>query len=233
MKKSARARAAQMPLSRLQQAIEDTYLAFAGARRPARLLVCPCCLDQGMVDILQKTPLRQLSSRELMHYAHAVLLTSGSVADFRYFLPRLLELSIQEGISAYNLELLLGKLRLAEWQTWPAELRTPLLNLFDVAFDEALAQPDDPADAVDSWICALALSGLDVTTYLRRLEAPERLAVLGAYYWANSQSLSKGRLSKSFWSKRSSEATRVVQWFLSQPVQEAINRYHKLTFPDQ
>lgn len=227
MKKSRRP-ADTPPLPPLQQAIEDTYRAFANVRRPSRLDACPCCLDQGMVERLMKTPLRQLTSHDLRHYAYSVLLTSGSFADFRFFLPRLLDLCLRQDAGAVDPQLLLDRARMAEWQTWPAELQAALLGLFDAAFEAALEQSEDPGGAVDTWICALALAGLDVLPYLRRLETQERLPVLIGYHWCNAEPLSRGKLGNSYWSGRKALSAPVVQWFQSPPVREAIDRHYQL-----
>jgi len=61
-------------------------------------------------------------------------LTSGSTADFKYFLPRILDISLHERYWYADREVILGKLTLADWKSWPNTETQPLLALFETAF---------------------------------------------------------------------------------------------------
>src|SRR5262249_9287001 len=98
-------------------ALEALYQAFA-APPPARIEGCPCCLDRKDVKTLHIKPLREQSDKDLASYAASVFLTVGDVADFRYFLPRLLELSATVGGWWPSPEVAIGKLKLAGWRSW-------------------------------------------------------------------------------------------------------------------
>src|SRR5689334_9546778 len=73
-------------------ALEALYRSFA-APVPVKIEGCPCCLDRKEVKTLHSKPLQEQSDEDLGPYTFSVFLTVGSVTDFRYFLPRIMELS--------------------------------------------------------------------------------------------------------------------------------------------
>ncbi|MEV6963795.1 hypothetical protein AB0M47_01685 [Hamadaea sp. NPDC051192] len=75
----------------LQQAVEGVYAAFAHHRLPAAIEYCDHCVGAEENEILMTVPLRQLSSEQLRRYAWKAMTTWGGDADFRHFLPRILE----------------------------------------------------------------------------------------------------------------------------------------------
>ncbi|WP_170170342.1 hypothetical protein [Hymenobacter perfusus] len=64
-------------------------------------------------------PLADLTKAQLQRYAFKAMTTWGDAADFRYFLPRLLELSLRPDADIEK-ETLFGKMELANWTSWPA-----------------------------------------------------------------------------------------------------------------
>src|SRR5882762_1635090 len=77
----------------IQAAIEALYAAFSDAPKPMIIEGCPCCIERKDVDVLLTTPLRQITPDQLTNYAASVFLTVGSIEDFLYLLPRILEIS--------------------------------------------------------------------------------------------------------------------------------------------
>jgi hypothetical protein len=97
-------------------AVDALYRTFSRPR-PHTMDVCPCCAPAG-TPILLARPLRALTAEVLSHYVFKAMTTMGTVGDFKYFLPRILEL-IAAGLPV-DLPIVLGKLPYAKWETWPA-----------------------------------------------------------------------------------------------------------------
>lgn len=164
--------------SRLRDAVERVYHAFP-LRHPTVIEGCPCCIAGRRVDILLTTPLRDISGNALWSYVSGVFLTVGGKSDFRYLLPRILDVSALDPSNANNPEIVLGKLSLAEWQNWCSDERLAIQTFVDAWFDHAVAT--DLAEVDKGWIgwdaeavlCGAARAGLPLTPYLERLRKPE------------------------------------------------------------
>lgn len=176
--------ASALPIDeRLNNAISALYEVFAAARPPA-IEGCPCCIKSRGVDILLTTPLREISGQALWRYVTGVFYTVGSERDFRYLLPRILEISISDPWNANDPEIVLNKLTLANWTAWPVEERQVIETVVDIWFDSALAQ--DLEDACDGWVgraaesvlCGAARACIPLTPWLMRLQEPFATPVL-------------------------------------------------------
>jgi hypothetical protein len=111
-------------------------------------------------------------------------LTVGGELDFRYLLPRILDISISDPGNANDPEIVLGKLRLAEWRLWPAIEQEIIETFVDAWFELALTGDLEAAD--DGWsdtetesvLCGAARAGLPITPWLLRLHDPVAAPVL-------------------------------------------------------
>lgn len=184
---------------RLHDAIEAVYRQFA-APTPAVIEGCPCCVGTRNVDILLTTPLREISVDTLWPYTSGVYYTIGDDRDFRYLLPRILELSVRHPVAANDPEVVLNKLRLARWQSWSAEDQRVVRAVIDAWFDRAILR--DGAEEPDAWaldseservLCGIAHAGLPLTPFLQRLTEPAAARVLDDIRTHAPQQLS------SFW----------------------------------
>jgi len=83
--------------------IEKIYLEFSRYRLNNPITGCYCgvCLTEEFNNDIQKIPLRNISCASMNFYLSAVGITDDNCNDFRYFLPRILEI-IQTGLSAEN-----------------------------------------------------------------------------------------------------------------------------------
>lgn len=106
----------------LSDALEALYRQFA-APAPSKIEGCPCCISTRGADVLLATSLRQLGGRTLWRYVSGAFLTIGGDRDFRYLLPRILDIAAHEPESFIDPEILLGKLKLAGWASWSASDR--------------------------------------------------------------------------------------------------------------
>ncbi|MFD1033245.1 hypothetical protein ACFQ15_01075 [Sphingomonas hankookensis] len=154
--------------------VERLYAMFA-APPPSRITGCRCCLDSPKVARLLRTPLRAIDRETLWWYAWKAFLTVGDVADFRYLLPRILDVSLRHPGDAVDVEIVLGKLRLAGWAQWSDDERAAIIAAIDLLFDQAVATVDDPDDGelavfeVESVLCGAARADLDPVRWLERL----------------------------------------------------------------
>lgn len=184
--------------ARVRDALETVYRQFA-APVPLTIEGCPCCLATRGVDVLLTTPLRALSGKTLWRYVSGVFYTVGCERDFRYFLPRILDLAINDPGESNNVEIVLGKLKLAHWQSWSTDECAAIETLVDAWFERALANDlIEAADGSIGWeaesvLCGAARAGLPLTRLLVRLQQPDAAIVL-----ADLKERSPGQLSP-FW----------------------------------
>ena len=108
-------------IAQLRSTIQGLYKTFNRYPRPSEIKYCPCgCTKPEEVLPLLASPLGDLEFDSLGNYSFSAMTTQGSVSDFKYFLPRLLEGIAQESYR-YNPEILFGKLRYGKWLTWDEE----------------------------------------------------------------------------------------------------------------
>lgn len=177
----------------LRTAIDGLYAAFAGVPRPDALSYCGgCCLsDEEARVLLEPRPVRDVPGEALWFYRVFLLSTVGAVADYRYFLPRILELTAEEavrgGAETIYLEQNLQVLATAGWLTWADSERAAvdayLRALWACMLDGGCAiRPDE-------LVTAIGATGYDLAPLLAEWEsslslpvAAERLAALLDYY---------------------------------------------------
>ncbi len=159
---------------RVREALEAVYRAF-DLPPPSVIEGCPCCIATRGTDVLLTTPLRQITGPALWRYASGVFLTIGDQQDFRYLLPRILDISVSDPGNANDPEVVLGKLSLAGWRTWAQNEQRAIEAFIDAWFEQALA--DDLAEAdegeigtdAESVLCGAARAGMPLERWLLRL----------------------------------------------------------------
>ncbi|MEV4478404.1 hypothetical protein [Micromonospora coxensis] len=212
----------------LAAAINSLYTVFAQVPRPSSVDYCQCCFTpEDERALLTAVPVRQLSAEALRPYAANVMLTVGSVADFRYFLPRLLEIACGEGFSWPDLESVAGRLRFAEWRRWPDEERDAVRTFLAALWANALAGGPDDED-VDTVLCAIGNAEDDLAPYLtewtsalaRPTARPAAAAQLRSLLDSGCRSdRNRRRLTNAFWRDRDSQAEQVITWLSSAGLQ--------------
>lgn len=163
--------------------MEAVYRTFESPP-PLAIEGCPCCISTRGTDVLLTTPLRQITGQALWRYVSGVFLTIGDKQDFRYLLPRILDVSVSDPGNANNPEIVLGKLSLAGWQSWTPKEQRAIDELIDAWFEQALAS--DLAEADEGWIgsdaesvlCGAARAGMPLERWLLRLSEPDAAPVL-------------------------------------------------------
>lgn len=153
-------------------------------RAPSVIEGCPCCISTRGTDVLLTTPLRQITGQELWRYVSGAFLTVGNEFDFRYLLPRILELSVTDPGNSNDPEIVLGKLALANWRSWTLDEQRAIEEFVDAWFEHALET--DLANAEDGWIgyatesvlCGAARAKMPLARWLLRLHDPSASPVL-------------------------------------------------------
>ncbi|MEU4163417.1 hypothetical protein [Actinoplanes sp. NPDC026670] len=212
----------------LAVAINSLYAVFAGVPRPSSIDYCPCCFTaEDEQAVLTDMPVRQLPAEALRPYAANVMFTVGGVADFRYFLPRLLEIACAEGFSWPDLESVVGRLRFAEWRGWRDEERDAVHDFLAALWSSALTSGPDQED-VDTILCAIGNAEDDLEPYLiewasaltrpsDRPAATEQLRSLLESGYRSDRN--RRRLTNAFWQDRDRQAQQVVAWLASADLQ--------------
>jgi hypothetical protein len=214
----------------MYQSIESIYEAFANYRKPRDFPACECCISNGEKKRLLDRKLRMLTADELGNYAADVFLTVGSLADFKYFLPRMMELSVKEEFSWPTPEVMLGKLKLADWYDWPEIERVPVLSLLEEKFARLLQDANTEGQDIDQWICALGLCMPDITPYLEPLlHEDHESKLLGVIEW-NHSLFDKGKLGNAFWKEAPDNERRVIAWLTQLRVKQLLNEKYGMVF---
>ncbi len=195
----------------IENSIERLYKAFAAVPKPRHVDGCSHCLDQSEIGVLLTKPLRNLSPDELSPYASSAFLTVGDVADYLYFLPRILEITATEPYWWPDPEVTGRALRDAKPETWTAAQRNALNDYLEVVVGTAVRAGD--RSRLDSWLCAIGRMGFDVRPHLDQI-AQSPAAVL-AYFDANAESLPRNKLANGFWELPCPAHDAVVDWFFS------------------
>jgi hypothetical protein len=195
-------------------AVEAVYRVFE-LPTPAVIEGCPCCISTRGVDVLLTTPLREISGQDLWRYVSGAFLTVGGEEDFRYLLPRILDISVNDPANANDPEIVLGKLRLANWRSWSAKEQQVIEAFLNAWFECELVR--DLATAEDGWIgtetesvlCGIARAEVSLARWLIRLHDPVAAPVL-----ADLKERCPGELS-AFW-EDSPKGFRELSTILSQ-----------------
>ncbi|GAA2147490.1 hypothetical protein [Glycomyces algeriensis] len=210
------------PGSALDAAIDRLYAAFGTVPRPAAIELCPCCMTESeAAALVVRVPLRELRVAVLEPYVADVLLTVGSVADFRYFLPRIYAIACTSGFDWPELEPLFRRLRVAGWTDWAAEEQAAIRDLLRAFWSLTLAAGDRDADTV---LCAIGNAEDDLGPYLDEWAAHLRHPVAAAELrdlLRHGARLKRGamRLTNAFWGSRGAQ---VVQWLTGIAVRTAV-----------
>jgi len=212
-------------------AIENLYAAFADQPRPSRIDGCPCCIDRKVSSSLHSKPLRQLTPDELSSYASSALLTVGTVADYLYFLPRILEISATERYWWPDPAVTGRVIRDTDLASWPAHRTKALHDFLHALVTHLLSSGIEDLWTVDDWLCAIARLGIDVRPFLDLIARSEKHIL--QYYDCNAGTLSsRNRLSNTFWEHPNAGHDQIVAWFATSPVFDVIHRAYGIVLPN-
>lgn len=205
----------ELNVSKLEQTIDRLYTVFADVPKPRRIDGCPCCIEEKNIGVLLSSPLRLLTPDELSAYAASAFLTVGTVADYLYFLPRILEISIR-ACWWPDIEVTGRAVAATEPRSWSRSRRSALLGFLHAVIDGAVASGEHYQ--LDGWLCGIARMGLDVRPFLGQV-AKSPVAVL-AYFEVNATCLRQNKLCNPFWELPCDGHDAIVKWFKSEPIRK-------------
>jgi len=183
----------------LEDALDRVYSAFARWSRPTVVDYCSHCVRPGVVEgLLVPTRLREIPAETLRLYTVYVLSTAGSLADFRYFLPRMLDIAIADWFDGYpDLDVVLGKFVLGDWRGWPAHERQAVAAFLHAWWSTTLARfPADPGP--EAVLRSIGDIEDDLGPYLRTWEAALATRA-GANHLCDFVYANFGRKGQRYW----------------------------------
>jgi hypothetical protein len=198
----------------VHDAIEQLYRAFAKNPRPRHIDGCPCCIDRKEIDVLLGKSLRAITPKELASYASSAFLTVGEVADYLYFLPRILEITATDSSWWPDPEVTGRAIRTAHPDLRTEAQRSALHDYLEAVVSNIIHSGH--YHELDGWICAIGRMGFDVRPYLEEIaKCPE--AVLD-FFETNAESLPRNELANAFWELPCSAHDAIVDWFFSSEI---------------
>lgn len=203
----------------LSAAIDGLYATFGRLPRPRVIDHCPHCADPGAEpDPLQPVPLRELTVETLRTYAGSAMTTAGTVDDFRYFLPRLLEIASDgDGFAYPDLAAVIGKLGYGRWTTWTQDEQEAVRRYLHALWATTLTRdPDDTHDA-GTVLGAIGAVEDDLTPYLEAWDrardqppAAAHLAAMLQHGWRVKRG--ERRLTTPYLTGREAQARQIIAW---------------------
>jgi hypothetical protein len=203
----------------LEKAIAGLYETFAREQKPSIIDGCPCCLDEKDIDVLLQKPLRSLTSEDLSSYAQSAFLTVGSEEDFKYFLPRILEILVVEDGWWPSPEVVGRAIANSNWEHFSTAQQNALSSYFLEVLIKLIEEKN--GWSIDTWVCGIARAVPDLKPYLALIEKSPQALV--AFYRENSESVNNGTLSNSFWDNTSPNEKLLLTWFQSDRIKDLIN----------
>jgi hypothetical protein len=215
-------------MSPLDKSIEQLYLAFASVPRPAAIDACPCCVPEDETcQLTAASNVRTISPPLLASYASSAFLTAGSVADYLYYLPRILDISATDDSWWPDPEVTGRAIKAAEPDEWHADQRSAVDSFFTAVIHASLNP--DRHHLIDSWMCAIAKSGFAVQPRLAAIQK-HKAAVL-SYFNDNAETLPQRKLTNAFWQLPCNAHDMIVNWFYAEPVRTIVATEFGYVFP--
>jgi len=204
--------------------INHLYTVFARYPKPYDFAACECCTSDDEKTALLTPPLRELTADQLGRYASNAFFTMAEVSDFKYFLPRILELTVRDEFLWPDPEIVTRKLALAGWCDWPAEEQIAVSKVLKAKFETLLTDQNSSGSEVDTWVCALGRCLPDPTPFLDPLLESQHEDKLLAFIAQNGSLFTKDKLDNPFWEDARENEQRVVRWLHQPAVTQLLSR---------
>ena len=156
----------------LTEALERLYDAFSRYPHPVSLDGSSSEKVVDMQRALKSAPLKRLSAVQIGPYAGSALLTVGDVADYKHFLPRIIEVAIQ-GSSHMGTDapIIAERLKRSAWRTWPEWEQLALKEAFKAAWSWSTDQRPFIGASAEIWLCGIAILGEPIEPVLEAWSA--------------------------------------------------------------
>jgi hypothetical protein len=138
---AAHARAESDSASAIDAAIDQLYRVFAAYPQPPRSHVSPWAgIAEAELQKLYRAPLGKLGEDDLATYARRALSVWGDAAEFRHYLPRILDLIARGRRGWLDVDLFLAKLEQAGWTSWSETEKAAIEHYLHELFRASLAE---------------------------------------------------------------------------------------------
>lgn len=220
-----------------EETVAELYRVFGSCRLGDDFAGCSCCVPGEESKRLRRMPLHSLGVADLNRYAFKAMTTWGDARHFKHFLPRLLELSLDEFPRFDFPETLMGKLALTEWTTWPPRERAAVHGFLRAFWRHHLDRPSafPPRDDIRTVVGGLAETGISLRPFLDDwLEAgtePAGLRLAEFIDAVGNEVVQSG--SVRFRTERPERGREIVTWLRTdavrhrlRPLEESIGRVY-------
>ncbi|WP_062431285.1 hypothetical protein [Herbidospora daliensis] len=150
--------------------MDSLYAAFSRHPLPATIDVCDHCVTPEEVQATRAAPLRVLTASALAPYAGNAMSTWGDEEEFRYFLPRLLELLVLDEFDDWLADHLMVQVGV-RWDDWPQRERDTILDVVGVWWEATLNHYPREVDVMGMIEIIGGNLGLDLAPYLAAWES--------------------------------------------------------------
>jgi hypothetical protein len=204
----------------LQNSIQNLYQVFSVYKLNRRITGCYCnvCLSEEYNQYLHQKKLTELIAADLEAYMSSCDILDGDQNDFKYFLPRMLELCV----ISYGFDSIYEKIAESNYQNWPIVEAETINNFFKGFWYDQLKTKN--VDAIVGLLYDLADARYNIDLCLKNLSAlnPEDLTEL-LVNLCDSGYLKK--LSKYDFKPINEYRVRIKDWALSSKNRELLNNY--------
>jgi hypothetical protein len=213
-------------------AVEGLYSAFRAHPLPKWTDPCLHCHSEDEERELHAAPLRELGAEQLRPYAVDALWVWGGEAEFKHFLPRILEIFVTSPRPTLDLqdpEMIFGKFRYGHWLRWPEAEQAAVRAFFLALWSAVLADPPPGGDYLDmeSWLCSIAQAEDDVNPYLQVWHADEEVAAnvaLGQFICDSGVAHRRETGRNAYWEGRESQYKQIRAWVHSEAMRKKLLR---------
>ncbi|MBV9263342.1 MAG: hypothetical protein JO324_03400 [Candidatus Eremiobacteraeota bacterium] len=170
------------------EALALLYAAFSRYSMSEPFDFCSHCVSAEEVDELRRTPLHDLTFDQLSTIAYNIIFTIGAVADFKFFLPRLIE-AARYG-APYYIETVFTRFRDTEFDSWPTAERLAVGNYVRQQFEENVSSPIEQSSGptnMDALICCAYYAGMLPEILARWISDPRATAQSQLLEWILSE----------------------------------------------
>lgn len=205
------------------QLIDELYKAFANVPKATLSDGCMlgCCMTKEDRETVLQDPLRTANSEILWFYPSDAIWTVGTKLDFKYFVPRLLDLGLrpyhrdgaQQNFFAFPVTF--GKkLNLANFNSWTEAQRKVVSDaIFEIFRSVVLG--DDFYD-IDSWIIVTCYIAIDKERFFTLLDSPEGAKARNYFLLSVRGEYSSEGISGPHWDELNTEQIKdVYLWLVS------------------
>lgn len=218
-------------MNKVETLIENLRSAFADVPKAKMTSVCCCdwCLGRTKADMLlafadniQLALEDEEKAAIVLHYLFDAIWTVGDALDFKYFVPKILELCLheynflnREHPLNYSATLFVEKIGRAGFNDWRATQRAYVeAAIYDIIDQGIHAQ----SDKFDEWMSALCYLDVDHQNFVNLLDRD--YAVVSRHHFVQSHqgSWASMRMNGISWDDVPHERTQIVHnWLVCQP----------------